>query len=230
MRIIKGILLVIITLGFVRNAVAQDVIMKKDGSSIECKVTKLSSVYVEYKKWSNIDGPVYTIDKNLISSIKYENGEIEDFSPEVKDFMKREGRRLVLDGHILSDDEVLSLVGEENYRTYLSARNQLVYGDISAFVFAGSLLACIYFMFDGITNQDSFHYTLGIGAGILADIGFIGLIVNKAAGKGRLNWIADEYNKQHGSYKVSLAPSLMKFNTPQLSDTYSLGLTLSLKF
>ena len=212
MKIFKGFLLIIIALGFVKIADAQDVIVKKDGTTIESKVTKITSMEVEYKKWSNIDGPVYTIDKEEVAQIKYQNGDIEDYTivATPKNFMKRVGRTLVLDGHTLSDEEVLALVGEENYNTYLSARKQISNGDWNAFLFGGAFI--------------------GAGLGILADIGLIALIINKSAGKGRMSWVADEYNRQHGTYKLSLAPSVIKTKTPQFNDNYGVGLTLSLKF
>ena len=63
---------------------AQDVIVKKDGSTILSKVTEIGTTDVKYKKWSNIEGPLYTIAKANVQSINYENGEVETFSEEVK--------------------------------------------------------------------------------------------------------------------------------------------------
>lgn len=62
---------------------AQDVIVKKDGSTILSKVTEIGTTDVKYKKWSNIEGPLYTIAKANVLSINYENGEVETFSEEV---------------------------------------------------------------------------------------------------------------------------------------------------
>lgn len=232
MKIFKGFLLIIIALGFVKIADAQDVIVKKDGTTIESKVTKITSMEVEYKKWSNIDGPVYTIDKEEVAQIKYQNGDIEDYTivATSKNFMKRVGRTLVLDGHTLSDEEVLALVGEENYKTYLSARKQISNGDIEVFFSGITLIAAIFLTYVGITSQNEFQVLIGAGLGVLSDVSLIAFIVNTAAGKGRMSWVADEYNRQHGTYKLSLAPSVIKTKTPQFNDNYGVGLTLSLKF
>ena len=46
-------------------ASAQDLIVKKDGSVIQAKVTKIGTSEVEYKKWSNQDGPQYFQGKGL---------------------------------------------------------------------------------------------------------------------------------------------------------------------
>lgn len=58
---------------------SQDVIVKKDGSIVQAKVTKVGSSEVEYKKWSNIDGPSYCIDISEILAINYQNGEKDTF-------------------------------------------------------------------------------------------------------------------------------------------------------
>ena len=60
-------------------ASAQDLIVKKDGSVIQAKVTKIGTAEVEYKKWSNQDGPQYSIAVADILAINYQNGEKETF-------------------------------------------------------------------------------------------------------------------------------------------------------
>lgn len=59
---------------------AQDVLTKKNGDEIEVKVIKISTNEIEYKKWSNQDGPSYTLLKNEVFMIKYNNGEKEVFN------------------------------------------------------------------------------------------------------------------------------------------------------
>lgn len=58
---------------------AQDVIVKKDGSTIDCRVEKVSETDVTYKLWSDLKGSNYVMDKSLISAINYENGKKETF-------------------------------------------------------------------------------------------------------------------------------------------------------
>ncbi len=59
---------------------AQDVIVKKDGSTILSKVLEVNTSDVKYKKFSNKKGPTYTINKSEIMSINYENGEKDLFN------------------------------------------------------------------------------------------------------------------------------------------------------
>ena len=58
---------------------AQDVIVKKDNSTILSKVTKVSQIEIEYKKWSNLDGPIYIVPISEVLRINYENGEYDEF-------------------------------------------------------------------------------------------------------------------------------------------------------
>lgn len=61
------------------NVSAQDVIVKKDGSTIISKVLEVNIADIKYKKFSNQNGPTYTIRKSDVMAINYENGEKDDF-------------------------------------------------------------------------------------------------------------------------------------------------------
>ena len=58
---------------------AQDVIVKNDGSTITSKVMEITGTEIKYKKYSNLKGPTYTINKTDVNYINYENGERENF-------------------------------------------------------------------------------------------------------------------------------------------------------
>jgi hypothetical protein len=59
---------------------AQDVIVKKDGNTIVSKVIEVNKTDIRYKKFSNPNGPTYTIDIAEVLSVNYENGEKDTFS------------------------------------------------------------------------------------------------------------------------------------------------------
>lgn len=61
---------------------AQDVIVKKDGTTILSKVLEVNEENVKYKKFTNLNGPTYTIEKDGIMVINYENGDKDFFSNE----------------------------------------------------------------------------------------------------------------------------------------------------
>lgn len=259
------IAILLITTGIAK---AQDVIVKKDNSTILSKVTRISETEIEYKKWSNLDGPTYTLNIAEIVSINYQNGEIEYFSNKPESptnnqvttdqqsetinqktdvpnngLMKRSGKYLTLDGRVLSDNEVLELVGYENYKTYLDARRQYSVGKSMLTVYIiiqGIYVSTILINMITDTMADSkldgydIAQTILIGGAIDAVISLVTIPImcfNLGPGKRRLDWVANEYNKQHyNSMSFTVAPSLLKCEMPQLQNNYGLGLTFSMKF
>ena len=53
---------------------AQDVIVKNDGSTVVCRIVELTSSEIIYKKWSDLDGSNYVMNRTDASAINYENG------------------------------------------------------------------------------------------------------------------------------------------------------------
>lgn len=76
----KKIMFFLMLIVSVLTASAQDVIVKKDGSTILSKVLEIGSTEVKYKKWNNLNGPIYTIFKSEIQVINYHNGLKETFT------------------------------------------------------------------------------------------------------------------------------------------------------
>lgn len=70
----------LITLFSSITTMAQDVIVKKDGSTILAKVTKVGDKEVEYKKYNSKSDRLYSISVSELMTINYEDGEREDFS------------------------------------------------------------------------------------------------------------------------------------------------------
>lgn len=75
----KRYLLLLLGIMIAAITVASDVITKKNGTAIQCKVMKVGRTEVEYKNITNLDGPVYAIDLTEIVSITYENGTADKF-------------------------------------------------------------------------------------------------------------------------------------------------------
>ena len=99
-------------------SLAQDVIVKKDGSTILSKVTDISSTEIKYKKFSNQQGPTYTISTADVLSINYENGDKDTFggnsSTSVKEKSEENGGGFVVNPNLESDN--LKIVQEFNKR------------------------------------------------------------------------------------------------------------------
>lgn len=54
---------------------AQDLIVLRNATEISAKVVAITPESITYKRWSNQDGPTYTISKSEVFYIKYQNGE-----------------------------------------------------------------------------------------------------------------------------------------------------------
>jgi len=73
---------------------SQDVIIKRSGSEIQCKVTKVSSEIIEYKDYEDIDGHVKSINVFEVSKILYDDGKKQIFE-------------IVMDGDGVNFDEYM---------------------------------------------------------------------------------------------------------------------------
>ena len=62
------------------GASAQDVIVKRDSSTVVCRVLEVSATEVTFKKWNDQEGANYIMNLSDVVSINYENGEINKFN------------------------------------------------------------------------------------------------------------------------------------------------------
>ncbi|MGD1841800.1 MAG: hypothetical protein ACFB0B_13025 [Thermonemataceae bacterium] len=53
---------------------AQDILMLKNGEELEIKTLEVGESTIKYKKFTNLEGPTYTVEKSKVFKIKYENG------------------------------------------------------------------------------------------------------------------------------------------------------------
>ena len=72
-----NIFAVVFFLAGICSVSAQDLIILRDGSMIEAKVTEISPVEIRYKRYENLDGPTIVLPRIDILSIRHENGTYE---------------------------------------------------------------------------------------------------------------------------------------------------------
>lgn len=91
-------------------ASAQDVIVKKDGSTVVCRVLEVKSSEVVYKLWTERNGSSYIMDISLVSSINYESGKKESFSEIMENkyspYNQSNGERQINDNALLAIDNI----------------------------------------------------------------------------------------------------------------------------
>lgn len=75
----KRFLLSLVALVVTSVCFAQDIIVQKDGSTIQAKIIKVTQSEVEYKKFNNQNGPTYSISTKDLLCINYQNGTKDTF-------------------------------------------------------------------------------------------------------------------------------------------------------
>ncbi|MBQ7427685.1 MAG: hypothetical protein IJV20_10625 [Prevotella sp.] len=112
---------------------AQDVIVKKDGSTIVCRVVALTSSEIVYKKWSDLNGPNYVMNRSDASAINYQNGKKVNLS-EVTNLYQPHNQN---DGVQQYNDRALLGIDNANQQAYKKARNLRTWGWISGIAGVG---------------------------------------------------------------------------------------------
>lgn len=73
------IIIIVAALASSYIANSQDLITKTNGEDVKAKVLEISGNEVKFKKFNNLEGPIYTVLKSEILIIRYENGGKEIF-------------------------------------------------------------------------------------------------------------------------------------------------------
>ena len=145
--------------------------------------------------------------------------------------MQRSGRYLTLDGRKLSDTEVQGLISAENYETYISAKKQIATGSTFTGVFIGSLAATAALLYTGYTAKNTNILYLAYIPAIAADVSLPLLFIFNGIGKGRMSWVADDYNEQsQSSVSYNFSPSIMHCEAMSGQANLGFGMTFSVNF
>ncbi len=128
---------------------------------------------------------------------------------QVRPEMHREGKYLYILDQELSPDQVLELVGEYNYnQTYIGAQKQFASGKrliISGAVigFAGIVTSVI-----GLCDSEESIYLTGLGITAVGDICLTVGVPLFCVGRGRLNWLAEDFNQRNGYAQSAASPDV----------------------
>jgi hypothetical protein len=159
---------------------ADDIIYLKNGEEIRSKINKIGTSVVEYRKVSNLEGPVYEINKEDISKIVYSNGEEDVFKfPSNKPIIDFDGEKLIaFEGKVITDSEYLQLA-EKNcaiaYKLFKKGKVQKQIG--TAFIVTGCTataagIACLLFLPNACSCSYDAVNTAGV-VGVLAGPAFL---------------------------------------------------------
>jgi hypothetical protein len=70
----------VITICTLTNSFSQDMITKKTSEDIKAKVIEVTINEIKYKKFDNLNGPLFTLLKSDVLMIRYENGSKDIFN------------------------------------------------------------------------------------------------------------------------------------------------------
>lgn len=186
---------------FALKVFSQDIITLQNGDTITAKVTKISEQEIEYKKWSNISGPTYTLNIDKIGSIKYVNGETDVFNhvAEISSAVQyeklnyRKFNKVYINDKQLTDEEVEDLLKNrcpDAFNMYKSGMKKRSMA--STFGFVGALSWGVSLLFYLNSNENL------VPIGYIFDIAGTGLIVASipigSVGKHEITDSYDYYN------------------------------------
>ena len=232
-KLLLSLVLVLSNLVMFAQNNMREVVYLKNGSVIKGAILEL--VPNENIKIQTADGSIFVYpmaDVERITNETVEEPQTQQSTTfKMEEIMERDGRNLLLAGRKLSDKDLKSLLSEDGYETYISARNQYMNGNgylvVGCFCFGTSVALSVL---AGVTNDGSLLKTgiiFSIPANVFIPVGFI----YNGIGKGRMNWVADEYNRtQSKNYSFNMSPSIMKCNAPGATSNMALGMTFSLNF
>ena len=146
---------------------------------------------------------------------------------------------------MISDDRLLSILGEDTYGSYCAGKSLYRVGDglVKGGWVSFACGAALSLVGEAILmrNPHQNHYnqglrTFGIVAylsGIVSFAGGCAVIppgyILRGVGCGKISRIADEHN-QNGSVSYLLSPSIMPVNAPQSQNNLAYGVTFSISF
>lgn len=209
---------------------AQDVIVKKDGSTVVCRIVEVTKTEVIYKKWSDQQGSNYIVNQKDLTAIHHENGTKTTFdaAPAVPAETAPSA-----DAQPLTDADLLKMAGVQadtpQYEMIRKAKRLKRAGWISGGIMlaAGALITGCFDSFD----DEIYALTVGpllMGGGIITTTACLVRAKNLKKKASRLSVSSAPLYQQDFKLKngTTLSPSLdiLKDNT-QRNTTFGVGLT-----
>ena len=146
---------------------AQDVIVKKDGSTIVCRVVELTSTEITYKKWNDLNGSNYVMNRADASAINYQNGKKVSLS-EVTNLYSPNNQN---DGVQQYNDNLLLTLDKASNSSTKTAKILKIIGWSGGIALVGTGA-----VFIALAGGDSGYTTIGgilAGSGVVWTTGFL---------------------------------------------------------
>lgn len=254
----KAIFTAIFGLFFLSASYAQDVITKSNGDDINAKIIEITQTEIKYKKFDNLDGPIFTLPINDIFMVKYENGSKEIFNqndktqktalPEgVRPGMMYKELKGIYDYNLYtpqySDPHNIFAAGLCSF--FIPGLGQMISGEVGrGFGFLGGSVGCALIYGIGgalvIGSMDPYSgdvntSVMGVGT-VLAIGGLIGLItvdIYSIVDAVRVAKVKNMYMRDLqglSTFELKLSPYIQPASIQNFNTSASVGLTLKARF
>lgn len=228
------ILFIILTLCLFTTAIfSQDIITKKTGEDISAKITEVSQTEIKYKRYDNLEGPIFSILKSEVLMIRYENGTKDIFNDNTQQQMKtnttelsnpsQEIYKYTFGSTINPNGGKKSAWGSGIASFFIPGLGQFINGDVGGgFVFLGSNLVCNLVR---LNAEDQSTATLAFVGGLAINIFSI---VNAAQMAKRVN-IARGYQLANNTY-LQIQPTIIQPSNLYAIKDYAYGMNFKVTF
>ena len=102
-----------------KRTYSADLIIKTDGTTIDAKIIEVTPTEVVFKKFNNLNGPIFRLSRNDIKSIRYANGEVDNNIQTVQSINSRRVGGTVVSGNSTNANQpTKSFSGEYNKKRF----------------------------------------------------------------------------------------------------------------
>jgi len=200
----KRFFLTLLVMSATLLATAQDVIFLSESDSIVAKVITVGSSEITYQKWTNLQGPVYSMAINQIAAIRYANGTYDFFTNKPAAVvvnttnvpaLTRSGNTYMYGNLVMNKDAYGKWLNEQNcpsaYQQFSSGLHTAMGGWFMMVLGLGLDLGSIII---GVTDKSRSVSPAAVGLGIAGGCLEIACIPTLCVGYSKMHRSVDIYN------------------------------------
>lgn len=218
--------LVLLILLFTISASAQDVIVKRNGSTILCRIVEVNSTEIIYKKWSDLNGSNYVMERTDATSINYENGKRDTLSkPGINQYAPNNQNQGFQQ---MNDKALLNMSNIEQYTK--KAKKHKIIGWTGGVLLIG---AGAVIFFSDPEHDDDIAIALGVGGMVTGAIWTGAFLYSAKQYQKRANYLLSNIPIIQNEFKLEKGKSLIAgidLLKENINHTKNIGIALRYNF
>ena len=207
-KIIRIVTLMILFFAFTASAGAQDVLILKSGKELKVNIVEEGTDIIKYREFDNPSGPLYTVSRSNVASIRYEKGSkatlnsktIATEKPLVAAQINQTGlltakrKNVYLDGVVQAPRSVRLLMEDQTEALRLYESGRKLYRASTSCAFGVMITSFVFSQ--RVNKKETSEEKIRAGIpGLVIDGGFIvAAIIMAASGKSKVRSSAILYN------------------------------------